>query len=59
MEWESGRPYNGHEESNARLQDMRKSLQEQDDLDAGLSSPCKYLVSYHSLKNISFCARLV
>ena len=51
MERDSGWPHNGHKESTIKkLQDMKKSLQEQDDLSAALSSSCKYVFSYYFLK---------
>ena len=63
MEKDSPWPQNQHKESKMnsveRIQELKKSLQEQNDLSETLSSSCKYFLSYYSLKTLFFCARLV
>ena len=51
MEWDSGQPYNSDEERKTkRLQELRESMQQQEDLSATLSSSCKYFLSYYPSK---------
>ena len=63
MEKDSPWPQNQRKESKMnsveRIQELKKSLQEQNDLSETLSSSCKYFLSYYSLKTLFFCARLV
>ena len=52
MERDSGWSHNGHKEIKMeKLQEIRKSLLEQNDLSTALTSSCKYVLSYYSLKN--------